>query len=217
MALEKFSTESGVYQEERNGLTDRVVDAWRDMRGSTRRLIEENPAEGRLLFYVLMSDMVFFLSWSIKTVVAPNGGAADIIPATIGLYLIGALMLRTASMYVLSGALGLAMRLFGGKGSWKDTRTGVFWGALVSAPFGLLAAIVTVMMALFEPLFPVLREPWVALPPYWIGLVPFTWFVSAGVAEAHGFKRASLIFMAMSVLTLAAVVVGMFMRATGMI
>ncbi|MFQ5622744.1 MAG: YIP1 family protein [Paracoccaceae bacterium] len=217
MATEKFSTETGVYQETRNSLTERIIDGWRDMRGSTRRLIGENPSEPRLLFYVLLSDMVFFLSWSIKTVIAPNSGAAAIIPLKIGLYLIVALMARTATMYVFSGVLGAALRLLGGTGSWKETRTGVFWGALVSAPFGLLAALLTVSMSVLEPTFPALRDPWIALPPYWIGIVPFVWFVSAGVAEAHGFRRVSLIFMCLSVLAVFAVFTGMYLRANGII
>ncbi|MXU65863.1 YIP1 family protein [Oceanomicrobium pacificus] len=217
MSTEEFSTTTGVYQSSRSNLAERVLDAWKDMRRSTRRLIAEQPSEARLLFYVMLSDIVFFLSWSIKTAVAPTEGASDKIPAEIGLWLIAALFVRTAVMYLFSGAVWLSLKLFGGKGSWKDTRAGLFWGAVVSAPFGLLAAIVTVMMSLFEPSFPVLKEPWVALPPYWIGLIPFTWFISAGVAEANGFRSVSLIFMSMSVLAIVAVVMGMYLRATGVI
>lgn len=217
MAYEKFSAGQGTFQTEHSGMVARVFDAWRDMRASTRRLIEEEPSEARLLFYVLMSDMVFFLSWSLKAVVKPSSGAESIIPTNVALYMVIALIGRTAAIYVFTLVLGSILRLFGGTGTWKATRAGVFWGSFVSAPFGLLAALVAVVFAVLEPRFPVLKESWVALPPYWIGIIPFTWFVSYGIAEAQGLRRASLIFMALSVLAIFAVVVGMYLKATGVI
>ncbi len=217
MAYEKFSAGHGTFQTDRSGMLPRVIDAWKNMRASTRRLIEEDPSESRLLFYVLMSDMVFFLSWSLKAVVKPSAGAESIIPANVGILMVGALLVRTLTIYIFTFILGAILRMFGGKGSWKDTRAGVFWGSFVSAPFGLLAALVAVSLTLLEPNFPALKESWVALPPYWIGLIPFTWFVSYGIAEAQGLQRASLIFMVLSVLAIFAVIAGMYLRAIGVI
>jgi hypothetical protein len=217
MAYEKFSAGQGVFQTDRSGMFSRILDAWMDMRASTRRLIDENPSEARLLFYVLMSDMVFFLSWSLKAVIRPSEGASSIIPDDVALLMVGALLVRTGCIYVFTFILGSILRLFGGKGSWKATRAGVFWGSFVSAPFGLLAAIVAVTLTTLEPHYPWLRESWVALPPYWIGLIPFTWFISYGIAEAQGFERASLIFMVLSVLAILAVIGGMYLTAIGVI
>ncbi len=207
----------GVYQDKRNGMGARILDAWRDMRASTRRLIEENPSEHRLLFWVLFSDLIFFLSWSLKTVVAPVSGVAERVPLEIGLWLIAALFFRTACMYAFSLVVWLSAKTFGGNGSWKAVRVGVFWGALVAAPFGFLMALVTVMMSWLEPIFPVLREEWIALPPYWISLVPFIWFISQGIAESNGFKRNSISFMVMSVIALGGLVGAMYLRANGII
>lgn len=217
MAYEKFSAGHGTFQTDRSGMLARIIDAWQDMRASTRRLIEEDPSEGRLLFYVLLSDMVFFLSWTLKAVVKPSAGAESMIPANVGLLMIGALLVRTAAIYAFTLILGSVLRLFGGKGSWKDTRAGVFWGSFVSAPFGFLAALIAVTLTLLEPTFPALKESWVALPPYWIGLIPFTWFISYGIAEAQGLQRASLIFMVLSVLAIFAVIFGMYLKAVGVI
>lgn len=208
---------TGKLIESRNSMGDRVLDAWRDMRASTRRLIEEQPSEQRLLFYVLMSDIIFFLSWSLKTVVSPVSGVKEQVPLEIGLWLIVALMLRTASMYLFSGITWVAARYFGGTGSWKDTRAGIFWGALVAAPFGFLMAILTVSMSWLEPYFPVLREDWVSLPPYWISLVPFIWFISQGLAESNGFKRNSISFMVMSAIALVGLLGAMYLRAAGIL
>ena len=217
MAYEKFSAGQGTFQTDRSGMLVRVLDAWRDMRASTRRLIDENPSEGRLLFYVLLSDMVFFLSWTMKAVVKPSAGAESMLPANVGLLMIGALLVRTGAIYGFTLILGSILRLFGGKGSWKDTRAGVFWGSFVSAPFGLLAALIAVGLTLLEPTYPALQESWVALPPYWIGLIPFTWFISYGIAEAQGIQRASMIFMVLSVLAIFAVIIGMYLRAIGVL
>jgi hypothetical protein len=217
MAYEKFSAGHGTFQTERTGMVQRVLDAWKDMRASTRRLIDEDPSEARLLFYVLMSDMVFFLSWTLKAVVRPSAGAESIIPNNVALLMVGALLLRTAAIYVFTLILGSILRLFGGTGTWKATRAGVFWGSFVSAPFGLLAAVVAVILTTLEPSHPWLKESWVALPPYWIGLIPFTWFISYGIAEAQGLEKASFIFMVLSVLAIISVIGGMYLRAIGVL
>lgn len=208
---------TGTLIETRAGLGDRVLDAWMDMRKSTRRLIEESPSEHRLLFYVLMSDIIFFLSWSLKTVVSPVSGVKEQVPLEIGFWLIAALMLRTIAMYAFSSVISIVARAVGGKGTWKETRTGVFWGALVAAPFGFLMALLTVSMSWLEPHFPVLSEDWAALPPYWIGLVPFVWFISQGVSEAHGFKKNAMTFMIMSAIALAGMIGAMYLRTIGVL
>ena len=212
---EEFEAGRGVYQFERSGLKDRIVDAMRDMRASTRRLLREKPGEGRLIFYVLASDMVFFISWSLKTLVAPASVAGSVVsPDKIGLLMIAALMLRTGLMYGFSLLVYCVTRLFRGDADWKDTRTGVFWGAFVSAPFGLAAAILAAIMGLWEPTFPVFANKWLALPVYWLGLIPFVWYIAAGVAKANNFRMTSPTFMAMSVFALA-LTVGTMMLGVG--
>ncbi|MSU89958.1 hypothetical protein GE300_10090 [Rhodobacteraceae bacterium 2CG4] len=207
----------GTMDARRTSLGDRIVDAWKDMRASTERLIAENPSEHRLLFYVLLSDIIFFLSWALKTVVAPVSGVKAQVPLEIGIWLIAALMLRTASMYGFSAIVTAFVRLFGGTGSWRANRAGIFWGALVAAPFGFLMAAVTVSMSWLEPMFPILREDWIALPPYWISLVPFLWFISQGVAQANGFRKNAAVFLAMSGVALALMLVAMYLRKIGVL
>ena len=212
-----FTTEIGTYQTKHSSLGMRINDAWRDMRASTRRLIDENPSEGRLLFYILLSDMIFFLSWSLKAVVAPTLGAKDMLPAEIGIWLIVALFARTATVYVFSIVLGSLARIFGGKGSWKSTRAGVFWGSLVAAPFGLLFALITVLFATLEPRFPILQDEFVSQAPYWLSLIPFVYVISAGVAEAHHFKQTFPVFAGMTITAMALWFFALYMRANGII
>ena len=189
----------------------RIREAWLDMPGSTRRLLAENPSEGRLLFYVIASDMVFFLSWALKTLLAPTAAAAAALPLHIGLWLIAALLLRTLSLYAFAALARTVGRAFGGTAGWREARAGVFWGALVAAPFGLLAALLGLAVAAAEPAHPFLGAPVFALPPYYIGLVPFLWFVAAGLATAHGFARGAWTFLALSTGTVALSLAGVYL------
>lgn len=206
---------AGSFSTKRSSMLERIYDAWKDMRTSSRRLIEENPNEGRLIFMVLLSDLIFFLSWTIKTVVAPMSSAADLIPLEISIWLIGALMVRTAFMYLFSLVVYGFARLFRGQGTWYETRVCVFWAALISAPFGFIAALVTVGMYGLEEYVPLFREEWISLPPYWLGLIPFVWFISEGISESHKFKNSSPVFMVMSLLSLLGLLGVFYLKATG--
>lgn len=210
-----FKAGEGVYREDHTSLFARVTDAWKDMPASTHRMVAERPSEARLLFFVLMSDLMFFLSWSMKTVVSPTSLAESILPDDVALLLVGALLVRTTSIYVFSMVVGLVMRLFGGTGTQKDTRVGMFWGSFVAAPFGIFAALITIAMHSGEEIMPFLANPTISLAPLWIGLLPFIWFVSAGAATAHGFKRIFPIFGIMSLLFVVAMFVAMYLRANG--
>lgn len=211
----KFHIGTNVFRDDRTGLKDRVVDAWRDMRSSTRRMIEEGPSEGRLLFFVLISDLIFFLSWAIKIVVAPNNAAVAALPKDAALLLVGALLLRTATIYVFAMLVGLGLKMLGGKGTLKDTRVGIFWGAFVAAPFGLVAGMITFIMAKFEGIMPFLANETVSLAPLWLGLLPYVWFVSAGAAEAHQFKKVFPLFAALSIIIIVGMFVALILRARG--
>lgn len=215
MSSTEFHT-FGVYQDGRNNLGERIRDAWTNMRLSTQRLLAEKPSEARLFFYVLMSDLIFFISWSLKTVVSPTLVATTKLPTEIGLWLIVALFCRSFAIYFFSILLGSGARLMGGTGSWRDTRVAVFWGALVAAPFGFLFAVITVILASLEPVFPVLGADWIALPPYWISLIPFVWFISAALAEVHGFKRTDTVFAGMALIAVCVMFAAFFFRARGL-
>jgi hypothetical protein len=212
-----FQSHTGIFNTKRSSMLERIYDAWKDMRTSSRRLIDENPNEGRLVFLVLLSDLIFFLSWCIKTVVAPMSSAAHLIPLEISIWLVGALMARTAFMYMFSFIVYGFSKLFRGQGTWYETRVCVFWAALVSAPFGFIAALVTVSMYGLEEYVPLFREEWISLPPYWLGLIPFIWFISQGISEAHKFKNSSPVFMVMTLLSLLGLIGVFYMKATGAI
>lgn len=215
MQSEAFRGYNGIFSTKRSRMLERIIDAWIDMRSSSRRLIAENPNEGRLVFLILLSDLIFFLSWSIKTIVAPISSAAEYIPAEIGLFLVFALMVRTPCMYLFSLVVFGVAKLFRGKGTWYETRVCVFWAALVSAPFSFIAALLTVGMYGLEDYVPVFKEEWISLPPYWLGLIPFVWLISEGISESHKFKNSSPVFMVMTLLSLLGLLGIFYMKANG--
>lgn len=212
-----FKAGHGTYRQDHAGFFARITDAWKDMPASTRRLIAERPSEARLLFFVLLSDLIFFLSFSVKTVVSPTSIAQSALPDDVALLLVVALMVRTGSIYAFSFILGLVLRAFGGTGTLKDTRAGVFWGSFVSAPFEVLAAILTVSMASMEGTMPFLSGETLSLAPLWLGLLPYIWFVSAGATAAHGFKRFYPLFAALSLLCIVGMFWALYLRANGVI
>ncbi|MBL4872774.1 MAG: hypothetical protein JKY41_05110 [Rhodobacteraceae bacterium] len=212
-----FNVGYRTYRQNDTGFLARITDAWKDMPASTRRLIAEHPSEARLLFFVLLSDLVFFLSFSIKTVVSPTSIAQSALPDDVALLLVVALMLRTASIYAFSFILALVLRAFGGTGTLKDTRAGVFWGSFVSAPFEVLAAILAVSISSMEGTLPFLSGETFSLAPLWLGLLPYVWFVSAGATAAHGFKRFYPLFATLSLLCIVGMFWALYLRANGVI
>ena len=212
-----FDTGIGRRSTDRSGLTARVVDSWKDMRSSTRRLIEENPTEGRLLFYILLSDMIFFLSWSLKAVVSPSSAAQNMLPAEIGILLVAALFMRTFCVYVFAMVLWAVAKLFGGTGSTRDTRAGVFWGSFAAAPFGLFFALITVLITTLEQTFPMLQGSVISQAPYWLSLIPFVYLISAGVAEAHQFKFTFPMFAGLTVTAMVLWLIALYLRANGLL
>lgn len=193
----------------------RINDAWGDMAASTRRLVSEQPSEARLLLFVLMSDVVFFLSWSLKAVVAPATGAVQHLPVEVSFWFIFALFCRTSAMYGLSIVIGLGAWVMGGSGTWGETRIAVFWGALVAAPIGFAFAVLAVVFAALEPQVPILSSIWIAAMPYWISMLAFVWFISIGLAEVHRFAKAGHVFAVISAIGVAGIFLAMYLRSNG--
>ena len=201
----------------RDTLTHRVIHAWFNMSKSTRRLLTEKPSEGYLLFILMLSNLAFFMSWTLKAVVVPHSAGVALISAEIGALFLVSVIGRTAVMYVFAMTVGAFCRIIGGRGTWRNTRAAVFWGAFVTAPFGVIAALVSVLFTNLEVYYPIFGAPWLSMPPYWMGVLPFVWYISVGVARAHGFRKTAPVFLAMSVVSLVALIAAMYFYARGLI
>ncbi len=192
-------------------MNDRILEAWRDMPGSMRRLLAEKPSEGRLLFFVILSDVIFFASWSLKTMIAPTAAAVSKLPVDMAKWLLVALVARTVMLYGASTVICAVCQVCGGWGNAQETRAAVFWSALVTAPFGLAAALLAMILSEGEQIWPALQDPVFALPPYYLGLVPLLWFTALAVATAHRFERSSGVFLGLSCATVAFSAFGVYL------
>ncbi|MEM7267917.1 MAG: hypothetical protein AAF401_01550 [Pseudomonadota bacterium] len=191
----------------RSGRTyvDRIIDAYADMRSSTRSFIETFPSEGRLLFLALLSDVIFFVARSISLVVSPPEEVQATLPEFIGLGLIAAFLFRTSLFYIIAAAANILSKPFGGTGTWYESRCGVFWAAMVSAPIELVGALLTVGVVYARPHASFLDSPMLIETPYFIGPIAFGFFLAAGVAEAQGFRYTYRVMAALAVVGVAVV------------
>lgn len=178
----------------RPSVTVRLARSFFDMRATTEELLSERPSEARLLMLVLLSDMIFTLSWALKTLVAPTEAATASMGSDVVLWLMVALMLRTTAIYALALVVGVVVKMFGGKATLFETRVGVIWGVFVAAPIGLIIAEFAVIINQFEGSSAFLQNQGVQMAPYWLGMVPFVWFVSKGAAAANRIDNAVPIF-----------------------
>ena len=178
----------------RPSVTVRLARSFFDMRATTEELISERPSEARLLMLVLLSDMIFTLSWALKTLIAPTQAATTSMGSDVVLWLMVALMLRTTAIYSLALVVGVVVKLFGGKATLHETRVGVIWGVFVAAPICLIISEFAVVINQFDGSLAFLQNQGVQMTPYWLGMVPFVWFVSKGAAAANRIDNAAPIF-----------------------
>lgn len=184
---------------------DRILDAYSDMRWSTRALIDTRPSEGRLLFMALLSDMIFFLARSLSLVVAAPAEVAAAMPKYVGFGIVLAFLVRTLLFYITGILAHILCKPFGGEGSWYETRCAIFWAALVSAPIEIFAALVTATVVFLRPTMPFLDVEWLITVPYFIGPVAFGFFICAGVAEAEGFRYTYRVMAVTATLAMASI------------
>jgi hypothetical protein len=190
--MEQSLTSGGVFW--------RMLGAWADLRGSMRAELERGPSEGRLLFYVMLSGLIWFLGRTAVLVYGPLGPAIpeDQFAGRIGLEFISAIFFRTLAFYALAAVAGLIAWAGGGGGGWRDSRAALFWAALVAAPVILASTFLSLLLA-------GVPGPGGAIASM-LGAVAFAWVVAQCFAEAHGFTSAWRVLGALA--TLAAAFVG---------
>lgn len=191
----------------RPSMTKRVFQSYTDMRGATEAFIDEQPSEGRLLMILMLSNMFFVLSWSVKALITPTAAASATMGADIALWLVVAMMMRTTMIYATALFTGLVCRMLGGVATVQETRAGVFWGVFVAAPIGLAVAGLATVIASLSDVVPFFQNENVQLMPYWLGLVPFIWFVSKGAATANRIDNAVPLFGILSAICVAVALV----------
>jgi hypothetical protein len=186
------------------GVFWRVLGAWADLRGSMRAELERDPSEGQLLFYVMLSGLIWFSGRIAVLVYGPLGPVIpeDEFVGRVGLEFISAVFFRTLAFYALAALAGLIARAAGGGGGWRDSRAALFWAALVAAPVILAANFLSLLLTGMPGQAGAIASM--------AGAVAFGWAVAQCFAEAHGFASAWRVLAVVAVLA-AAFVGGVYM------
>lgn len=199
----------------RQTLTHRVIYAWWHMRRTTARLVGQRPSDGYLLQLLLLSTVGFVLAWTIRAVLVPGPDGLRLIAVPVDA-LAGMVALRLVGLYVLAVLLAIACRALGGRGSHRETRIAVFWAALVAAPFDVAAALAVLGFYELSLWFPILAAPQLLNGFYWIGLLAFAWYLAGGIAQVHHFRSTASTFLYITLASLVAVLLALYLRAQGL-
>lgn len=180
--------------EAEGGLLWRMLSAWADLRGAMRAELDRRPSEGRLLFYVMLSGLIWFLgraavlSWG---PLAPTLSESEYL-GRMAAEFASAMTFRTLAFYLVAAVAGAVARAAGGTGSWRDSRAAVFWAALVAAPAILAAGLLSLLLT---------AVPGQAAPiASSLGALAFAWTLAFCLAEAHGFRRWWLVLIVLAAL-----------------
>lgn len=193
-----------------DGLIGRIRGSYWDFAGAARRLIAERPSETTLLSFVMLAMLILAFGGVIDFTARQDPAAPlpieqvqeTLLGILISFFLIGAL-----AVYFFSMMVTLAARAFGGAGSYYETRAGVIWGVLVSAPPLFVQQVVGAVRRVAER---DLTEG-AAVAASWAGylvetaLLALAFVIWAGsIAGAHGFTSSSRV---LRVILVAAIVV----------
>ena len=186
------------------GLLWRVLSAWADLRHSMRAELKRQPTEGRLLYYAVLSGLIWFLGRAALLAwgpLAPTLAPAEF-RARLAAELVSSVFFRTLALYVLAAVGGAIARAAGGRGSWRDSRAALFGAALVAAPAILAAHLLSVLLT---------GVPGQAgAVAGMLGAVAFGWVTAQCIAEAHGFASGARVLAVIAVLV-AALIGGVYL------
>lgn len=166
------------------GLTIRVLSAWRDMRGSMRVLLEDRPSEGMLFGFILVSGFFHFLGSAAELWLDPRSVTLTQGEVLANIYWLAVFffVMRPIGLYLLA-FLGHGMaRLFGGTGSAYESRAAMAWAAMVAAPVWLTLKLLGLSLQneIGHELARAVGE---------FGFIPFLFALANCFAEAHRFDR----------------------------
>ena len=179
-----------------------MLGAWADLRGSMRTELDRDPSEGRLLFYVMLSGLIWFIGQVAVLAYGPIGPTltGDEFRGRVGWEFVTTMFLLTLFYYVLAAIGGAIALAFGGKGDWRASRAATFWAALVAALVILASKLLSIII--------VGLPGGIAEMVLTLGKVAYGWALAQCFAEAHGFASAWRVLAVVA--TLVAALVGGF-------
>jgi len=158
-----------------------IIRAYRGFGASMQRQMESRPGEERLLAYVVVASLIFFVA-RVPALLKLSAAAATAEISPIALFvtnLVGSFFFAPLMLYGLAALSHLAAKAFGGHGRGVDARLALFWTLLVISPLALISTIIQIAM----PLAWVSQALWLAL----FLIFAFAWGQALSVAE--GYKK----------------------------
>lgn len=173
------------------GLFERLLGAYVDLRGSVRSLLRARPSEPTLLSFIMLAAFLSLASATVELSIESAAqaqtdpqAASEAFRSAFASQVYGAVLMFPLGLYLMSVVVTALARAAGGSGGFYEGRLALAWAALVGAPVVLLGRVVS---ALGENAgFGV-----VVADAAWLIVLALSaagvYIVSACVAEAFGF------------------------------
>ncbi|MCF6272541.1 MAG: YIP1 family protein [Rhodobacteraceae bacterium] len=151
-----------------------------------------SPGEERVLIYVVIASLIFFIARSPELLRLSMAAASDDVSgaALFVTNLVGSFFFAPLMLYGLAALSHILARLFGGKGRFFDARLGLFWSLLLVSPLALVSTVVQMALP-----YEIVAQ---GMALFMFLLFSYVWASCLSVAE--GFKR-PYITMAAIILT----------------
>lgn len=181
------------------GLAGRLWTSYGDIRAGFRAERAAGPSEARLLFYVTLASALLFaarLPGLMAAGPARQAAAEGALAAYAGALLVAHVFFAPLLLYGIAALARLGARAAGGRGNWRESRLALFWALLLAVPAVLLAHAAVTLGGLGG-----------SAAARALDLLPglaFLWIWALCLAEAEGFRRPGLVFLALAVVPIAA-------------
>jgi len=125
-----------------------IIRAYRGFGASMKRRLDEHPGEERLLIYLVIAILLFFVARipNLLEVSAIQATADISIQAIFVTNLVSSFFFAPLMLYLVAALSHLVAKAFGGKGTSYGARLALFWTLLVIAPLSLVS---TMLQAAF--------------------------------------------------------------------
>lgn len=157
-----------------------IIRAYKGPRASMQRRLDEHPGEERLLIFLVVAILLFFVARIPNLLVSANAQATEDISNTAIFItnLVASFFFAPLLFYGVAAISRIISKIFGGTGNGYSARLALFWALLVVSPLALLSTIL-------QSVIPVLWLA-IALPIVMFLLFAFVWGACLSVAE--GFR-----------------------------
>lgn len=120
-----------------------ILRAYRGFGASMRRRLDEHPGEERLLIYLVIAILLFFVARipNLLEVSAIQATEDISIEAIFVTNLVSSFFFAPLMFYTVAALSHLVAKAFGGKGTSYGARLALFWTLLVIAPLSLISTI----------------------------------------------------------------------------